>query len=462
MSFKATFYNFVKPVNSTLLPTGSGVEFDCVINTESTITNPAIELVLPEGSTIYNRNYVHIPAWSRYYWISEWRYADRKWIAYCHVDVLGSFKTQIGVLSPYVLRSASSYDGNIQDNYYPVKTEWQTSNVDGVSPWEYGQPTSGCYSVGIVSAGGVTNFWLMSHATLNDMMSFILSDQYASEVITALGIAAYPEAKAIIDPLQYIASVTWIPLPLGKTILTSIKIGYVECPLQVRYANPSVPVSVSLSFSRPLHPLTTARGNYLNTAPYTRLSLYLPPFGVIDVDTTAAQAAGIITANIKVDMSLGNAALEISAGGHMLSRICGRVGMPVQLSQVIAPGYGILSAAGTAAGIAGDIISGNFGGAASAFASGIGNAITGQIPSANTVGSVGSSDALTGTPRLQAIFGIPASDDLSHRGRPLCQVRQISSLSGYILCIDVEVNVGCLGNEHDEIKAFMESGFYYE
>lgn len=466
MAFNVRFYNYQKEVNSTaipepLAPTTTRVTYSCEALDPMSLSAPVIKVLIPMSANI-DFNYMYVAAFNRYYWITDWEYRDRCWYVSGRVDALATYRSQIGDISAYVLRSAHEYDGAIQDNLYPVKAQWRFEQSTQSTPWEYGDRDSGCYSVGIISAGGITNFWLMSRATLEEMMAFILSDQYASEVLTTLGIVAYPEAKAIIDPLQYIASVTWIPRPLGDTMLTNIKIGYVVKALNVRYANPSVPQNITLTFSRPQHPETNTRGAYMNINPYTRLSLFLPPFGVIDLDTTAAQAGANITAVIKVDMCLGNGALEISAGNQMLSRVCGRVGMPVQLSQVIAPGYGLLSAAGTAAGIAGDIISGNFGGAASALASGIGNAITGQIPSANTVGSVGSIDALTGTPKLQAVFGLPAADDLAHRGRPLCAVRLIRNVPGYLLCADVDIHIaGATSAEMDMIKAYMESGFYY-
>lgn len=467
MAFNVRFYNFQKETNSTLqpeplAPETTRVTYSCEARDPLSLAAPVIKVLIPMDADI-DFNYMYVAAFNRYYWITDWEYRDRCWYVSGSVDALATYRNQIGDISAYILRSAHEYDGTIQDNFYPVKAQWNADLTAIGTPWQYGDRNSGCYSVGIISSGGVTNFWLMSRATLEEMMAYILSDDYAAEVLTTLGITAYPEAKAIIDPLQYIASVTWLPVALGDTLLTSIKIGYVVKPLNVSYANPSVPGSFTLSFEKPLHPLTSARGAYMNVSPYTRLSIFIPPFGIIDIDTSAAQTAAIIRAVIKVDMCLGNGVLELWAGSDiMLSRVCARVGVPVQLSQVIAPGYGLLSAAGAAAGIAGDIISGNFGGAASGLASGIGNAITGQIPSANTIGSVGSIDTLTGTPQLQALFGIPATDDLAHRGRPLCAVRTIRNVPGYLLCADVDIHIaGATSAEMDMIKAYMESGFYY-
>lgn len=463
MAFNVRFYKFSKEVNSTAIPGESvhRVTYPCEALDAMSLAAPVIKVLLPMTTAVHDYNYMYVAGFNRYYWITDWEYRDRCWHVHGQIDALGTFRTQIGEISSYILRSAHEYDGTIQDNFYPIKASWRFDVNQQASPWEYGDRESGCYSVGIISSGGVTNYWLMSRATLEQMMSSILSNQYAEDTIGALSLQAYPEAKAIIDPLQYIASVTWLPVPLGDTVLGAIKIGYVTVPLQVRYANPSVPRTINLSFSRPTHP-DSNRGSYMNIAPYTRLSVFVPPFGVIDLDTTAVQNSNTVTATIYIDMCLGNGILELSSGSTVISRIAARVGMPVQLSQVIAPGYGILSASRSAIQAAGDIVSGNFGGAASAVVSGIGNAITGQIPSANTVGSVGSIDALMGTPKLQAIFGRPAADDLTHRGRPLCQTRTINTLPGYLLCADVDIHIlGATSAEMDMIRNYMESGFYY-
>ena len=223
----------------------------------------------------------------------------------------------------------------------------------------------------------------------------------------------------------------------------------------------TVPYTSTYSFTRPTHPQSAARGTFLNAAPYTRLSLYFPPFGVIEIDTSAALTESTITATTFVDKALGNATLEISAGTQVLSRVNARVGIPVQMSQVIAPGYGLLSGLSAVAGAATNALTGNWGGLASGVMSSIGDAVKSQIPSANTIGSVGSVDSMIGDIKLQAIFAEIVDDDLVCRGRPLCEIRQISTIPGFIQCADVEVHLNCTSGEMVEIKNYMESGFFY-
>ena len=460
MSFSVNLWSFTKPVNSTAIPSAAARAYDCNANDNISVLIPIIKIAEPITVDMSVYNYAEIPNFHRYYWITDWTFDRGLWFATMTEDVLASYKSEIGNLAPYVLRSAYTYDGAILDSFYPTKNMFTVNRVYETSPWEYGSYNSGCYSVGIVSEGGVTDFWMMSRSELANLLQYMLSNQFAEDMIGELGLLSNPEAKAIADPLQYISSIVWLPITLPTTLLTNLHVGYSTIPVTCAYANPSIPITYTLSFTRPNHP-QAARGTYMNGSPYSQYSLFIPPFGRVDLDGSVLMSSSTVTAKIYLDRCQGNGTLEIAAGSTILCRVGGKIGMPVQLSQVIAPGFGLMSAAGAAAGIAGNILSGNFGGAAAGLASGISDAIKAQIPSVNTVGSVGSCDALVGTPALQQTCAEVVDDDIASRGRPLCQVKQISTIPGFIQCVDVEVNIGCTAAEHDRIKAYMESGFFY-
>ena len=67
----------------------------------------------------------------------------------------------------------------------------------------------------------------------------------------------------------------------------------------------------------------------------------------------------------------------------------------------------------------------------------------------------------TQTLSLSGRFLPVADEDMSHRGRPLCQVRTINTLQGFILCDDADIAIPCTDREKSAIQAAMEAGFYY-
>jgi hypothetical protein len=118
------------------------------------------------------------------------------------------------------------------------------------------------------------------------------------------------------------------------------------------------------------------------------------------------------------------------------------------------------------AGMALSMAMGNVGGVVSGAISGgvsaIGDATMAHIPSATTIGSNGGLDSLKGKPTLQYEFKEVVDEDIEHRGKPLCQTKQIDTLSGYVKVSNAYINSSATQNEKNSIISYMEGGFYYE
>ena len=95
------FYTFSKKENSTKRPTGAGTVLSCNIKSRSSIVNPFIEL--KTNPTAFN--YCYIPSFNRYYYISDITFDSGLWLVTCRIDVLATYKTEIGNTSMYILRS---------------------------------------------------------------------------------------------------------------------------------------------------------------------------------------------------------------------------------------------------------------------------------------------------------------------------------------------------------------------
>ena len=113
-----TFYNFSKRRNSTKRPSG-GTSYTCLLKEDTSTARPSIAIKWNGSSSApAGFNYCYIPDFGRYYWVNSWTYSERQWIAACSVDVLATYKTEIGGSSKYVLRAASDYDPEVIDTLY--------------------------------------------------------------------------------------------------------------------------------------------------------------------------------------------------------------------------------------------------------------------------------------------------------------------------------------------------------
>ena len=63
---------------------------------------------------------------------------------------------------------------------------------------------------------------------------------------------------------------------------------------------------------------------------------------------------------------------------------------------------------------------------------------------------------------LNAKFMTIVDENLTEIGRPLCQVKTIKNLSGYILCQNADAKISGTADEADLVNSYLNSGFFYE
>lgn len=456
-----SFYTVSKPENSTQTPSGDplAVLSPVTVLDSFDVLSPSLPFRITGNPEAWN--YCYIDDFRRWYWC-RWEYHQPLWHCICVVDPLASWKASIGGLTEYVLRSASAYDLSIVDNMYPLTDNTEVYQRPGTENlWE---PENSVYIVGIVGSGA-TQYYGFTHGGLDYFLRYILSDTYAMDVLGSLKVAMHPELKVQLRPLQYISSIVRIPkLHIGPEV-ESIKVGEVDVPVPAWDISPGTIVLQFLWNTRD-HP-QVSRGRWLNSTA-TEYTAYIPGFGIISLDNDICGKASAVDGHLLVDLPTGHATLTISAHTGddivIMSQLSGQIGIPYQIGQVIAPGYGIASYITDAISIAAPLAAGpvGYGAAAGSALASLGHAGQGRIPASNSVGAVGAMDNLRGKTLFQQRFHLLAEEDLQHRGRPLCQRRRIDTLSGYILCADVEVSIPCTSQEAAQIKSYMEGGFFYE
>ena len=63
---------------------------------------------------------------------------------------------------------------------------------------------------------------------------------------------------------------------------------------------------------------------------------------------------------------------------------------------------------------------------------------------------------------FSATFYYAADDDVYRNGRPYCKIATPSALTGFMIASKGDVAIPGTLPEEEEVKAYMEAGFYYE
>lgn len=459
MAIDVNFYTFYKKPNSTKQPGGTGTTYKCNLIEPTSFTAPDIALVVPARPTAFN--YAYIPEFSRYYFIQDWAYSAGLWRASLSVDVLASYKDSIGNQKQYVLRSAAKSDGKIVDTMYPTKNSPTTvstasESIGGENPF-VSKFSEGVYVVGIINSDsgaiGCVSYYVFSNSQFRNFCNVLMGTvDWAYAGIEEIGEEL---TKVLFNPFQYVASCIWLPVSSvakGGSV-DSIPYGWWTLPVEAsRFGGDSK--LAPANFTIPKHP-QSARGAYLNGAPFSRYMLTWPCFGQFALDPDIMGVSSTLHAQCFIDPVSGMGTLNVGADkGHLITTQT-QVGVPIQIAQM-AVNYG--GTAISAINAVTNAVTGNIAGALSS----IGDAVSSAMPQLTTMGKNGGSGAYLFPPVLNSTFYSVVDDDVEHLGRPLCQDVVPSTIPGYMLCADVEIEIAGTKPEMENIVSIMESGFYYE
>ena len=485
-----TFYAFEKHSNSTKQPSG-GTTYNCTLIQPCGVMSPQIQLEIGQTNPV-EYNYAYIPDFKRYYFIRDWSWDRGIWTATMAVDVLASFKEDIGNSSQYVLRAAAESNGFITDTVYPGTATFtkQVTQLSGMPFWK--DLVNGEYVLGVVGAGpsgmamGAATYYAMSPPAFamfaeqlfgednwleleGDPITFrwpqVHGDaQSFNTTLEEVNIPVnFPVLKTMFNPAQYITSCMWFPfVPAEGSAASEIALGWWKVPAGVVSVSPTYEQTYTVSI--PAHP-QLARGYYLHMPPYSRYTLFFPPFGTIPLDGSYFVQDTVLTCTIRVDMISGGGILELSVpSAGIIYRASAQIGVPVSTGQIASAGLAgaLVGGVSTVAGVIGSAVTGNVGQAIMNGVSGVGDTANGLMPQVTVRGANGSKAEYGTTPFLLSEFMQVVDNDPEHMGAPLCAVRQLSSLPGYQMIARPEIDSTCTAAENDQITEFLRGGYYYE
>ena len=317
------FFKFAKLPNSTAIPNmqpnsqGGNLLFQytaAVINdSSSSLLKPDITVKIPNAQAL-TANYCQITSFDRYYYINDWTYnADGTWTASCSVDAMASWRTAIHASGGYVGRGNANVNASVADDVYPTEL-YMLNAIDSVNTGMSDAVGSGTIVIGVLDKGsslvGPVSYYAMTPSAFeilcNELLSYGVDQDFSS--LTSLNSGAI---KSIVDPMQYIVSCKWFPLPLSNmfttqdyTYATSIYLGgwhidfgstQANHPRELNktaFAYPNVNTSPTpdliiqdITHHITLDATTGPIDRFPNYPPYARYTLQTP-WGVYELDGT--------------------------------------------------------------------------------------------------------------------------------------------------------------------------------
>lgn len=318
-------WSFDKKRNSTKQPTDAGTRFDGELKQSFTLTGLEVTLNLGKFLVAPSYNYAYIPSLSRYYFITNWVYTEGLWTAVLAVDVLATYKTEIGNSQEYITRAYSDYNPNIIDMTYPTVPDKITRANAAISPANFWGAdvtgTQGTIVAGIVGknagAVGAVTYYAMSFSTFGAFMSTMLTD------VTWAGVTEITQdlLKTLVNPTQYIVSCRWFPIQFSGlqvgTATTTINLGWWTFNLsgtaRILSTVGSAWVTRSNTLTIPKHPNRSGRNAYLECAPYSDYVLKFFPFGVFQIDSTDLYDMTYLCLDVDFSLMTGDGVLRVGA-----------------------------------------------------------------------------------------------------------------------------------------------------
>ena len=491
MAIQVILYQIRKDKNSTMRPSGTGNPYMVELKDSCSVTDPVLAFNFGPNDYPSGFNYLNIPIFeNRCYWITNWQYSRGLWHATCHVDALASWRADIGNSEQYIVRSAYDFDGTVVDNLYPTVSRYATEKTSPTGDLVDGKLfqsnlLQGSYVLGVVSRGvngfGSVAYYVLDNAAFTSLRRQLLNNTDYLNIDTEE--VSENLSKALFNPMQYIVSCKWFPfeIPVQPAFATStIYIGWWALDIDSSayvVTNGYDRTKFNVSFALPGHPQID-RGVYTNATPYTKRTVYFPPFGDVDVPSSLLLSSSTFSLSVTVDLYSGVGFLYTYAGGKVVETRQAVVAVDIPLAQITASP---ISSLGEIVGAGTNFFNGIFSGIANWASKAESGQGGGTVPEALNDASLGVADAITAdrtkmamigktgnvsvydiAPYMLSVFVYIADQDVEHRGRPLMQRRQVSTLPGYQVCDRPHIECHATASEISEIESAMASGFFWE
>ena len=440
--------NFSKRKNSTKQPTG-GTTIDVELKEDWSLESPYF--ILADGDMSINYFY----AQGRYYYVQTITKLSGNRTRYdCVCDLLASYKSQIGSTKAYVVYSASQYNAYVSDNRIAVEPITTLSSDDSTGTTIFNP--AGYFILSVVAGANYTGEFNTNYVLTASQLVDVADKFYDTTIQNALNTLFAG------DPLRGACSLTFIPLDIS--LLSSIT---TSCPVHI--AGQSTGYTALILGGAKVVEVPSVAGflvscdDFTDFEPYSYYSLNLPFIGMVNVPMQDIGSNSInLNIDARIDTQSGSILYMLKKGDEMFAQYSGACGINLPLSSNHMNLQGVIT---NTLSTVGSLASGNPLGAIQSTIGTVQSLMTPNIGQKGVQG--GYSPILPPTDfilckRKHLIADYDSTDYQAIKGRPLGEVVQINTLSGYVQTENASVTTNASQAENMSLNSQLDSGFYYE
>ena len=465
-----SFYTFSKRKSSTLQPTGSGTQIDLQLKSGTSLISPTF-LISHSGRPTYN----YVTYEGRNYFVNDvTSVRNDLWEVSCTEDFLGSWKSDIGTTSAYILY-ATGGSGEIIDARIPTKSPIIVdSSQDGLSGLTINDTVFGTVILSITGQGSFGCYMMQYPDDLPNLMKNIGIWGNAEMTVELDALKEFVYGGSAGNNLRNAIALPFAIPASGQGALEQLTLGKYPCadaggnPINgYRITSPIKTATASVT-------IPWQFSDWRRYNPYTKVFLYLPFFGMLSIATNEIINETTLSVLYSLNITSGDISAEIKGGsGRIIATANGNCAMTIPFGSANVSAGKVTSIVGTGVAAIAAIASGSMGavakavsigGSAAASAAGILTALGGENTGGGGLGG-GSAQGLTKVVKCWTISRA-LSDSQSNvnpiLGKPVMGVHTIGTYSGFVQTDGAQVAGNMFDQERDTINRFLDGGIYYE
>jgi len=444
--------NFSKRKNSTKRPT-SGTDATVTLKQPTSIESP--EFTLTDANAA---NITYFKIGDHYYFVADTiRLTNDTVRVIGRQDVLATYKSAIGSTTALIARSSSNYNKYLRDEMVSTFT---TKTSDQHAALSMPFSSTGCYIVSVVnkiaSASGYVCTYIMNASTMESLALWLSGDgTYSGDPWTTI------QSELIMqfgDCFDCIRGVKWIPVDYSTASAAGTAENVYVGKFYTGFNAYKVSNTTPLVDSATIDLTDIIPDDFRAASPYSTVDVYIPFYGLVPIPGEYCTSS--IGVDYHIDLTACDCHVAIyTTDSKILASIHYELGIDTPIAQI---GRTAVAVTQSALGVAASALSLNPIGMASA---GLGLISSVASNGVSQKGSIGGR-SMAHWPNIFAVgtvSGTTLPDDLTAvMGRPCMEVLQISSLSGYVQCINASVALNGRDADRDEVNSYLNSGFFYE